>query len=203
MKFAKFLKTPYFTEHLQRLLLEVSGFQPATLLKRFRQRYLSVSFGNFLRTSFDRTLPDGCFLSTQEAVIQSCVFESYESWNSVNFWICEFWEVFQITSFIERLWETVYFLYKLDRLSNFNHQVQSNSIRVSQVLFKGFIEVKEVAIRRRSFTYNPWKLSLKKLIYNEVARSRSSHPEVFLRKGVLKKYAANLQENTHAEVQFQ
>ena len=28
---------------------------------------------------------------------------------------------------------------------------------------------------------------------------RSSHPEVFLEKGVLK-YAANLQENTHAEM---
>ena len=35
---------------------------------------------------------------------------------------------------------------------------------------------------------------------------RSSHPDVFLGKGVLKvfwKYAANLQENTHAEVWFQ
>ena len=31
---------------------------------------------------------------------------------------------------------------------------------------------------------------------------RRSHPEVFLRKGVLK-YATNLQENTHAEVPFQ
>ena len=31
------------------------------------------------------------------------------------------------------------------------------------------------------------------------AMFRSSHPEVFLRKGFLK-YAANLQENTHAEV---
>ena len=30
---------------------------------------------------------------------------------------------------------------------------------------------------------------------------RSSHPEVFLEK-VFWKYAANLQENTHAEVQF-
>ena len=28
-------------------------------------------------------------------------------------------------------------------------------------------------------------------------------PEVFLRKGVLEIYAANLQENTHAEVRFQ
>ena len=34
IKFAKFLGTPYFTEHLQWLFLTVSGFQPATLLKR-------------------------------------------------------------------------------------------------------------------------------------------------------------------------
>ena len=44
---------------------------------------------------------------------------------------------------------------------------------------------------------------MKKLIYNEVARSTSSHPEVFLTKGVLKKYAANLQENIHPKVGFQ
>ena len=31
---------------------------------------------------------------------------------------------------------------------------------------------------------------------------RSSRPEVFLRKGV-RKYAANVQDNTHAEVRFQ
>ena len=34
VKFAKTSKTPLFTEHLQRLLLTVSGFQPATLLKK-------------------------------------------------------------------------------------------------------------------------------------------------------------------------
>ena len=34
VKFAKFLKTPFLTEHLQWLLLTVSGFQSATLLKR-------------------------------------------------------------------------------------------------------------------------------------------------------------------------
>ena len=33
MKFAKFLRAPYFTEYLQWLPLAVSGFQPATLLK--------------------------------------------------------------------------------------------------------------------------------------------------------------------------
>ena len=34
-------------------------------------------------------------------------------------------------------------------------------------------------------------------------RSRSSRPVVFLGKGVSEKYAANLQEKTHAEVRFQ
>ena len=43
VKFAKFLKTPLFTEHLHWLLLTVSSFQPATLLKkRLRQRCFSV-----------------------------------------------------------------------------------------------------------------------------------------------------------------
>ena len=55
---------PYFTDHLPWLLLTVSGPQPATLLKkRFLQRYFSVNFAKFLRTSFDRAPPDHCFLS--------------------------------------------------------------------------------------------------------------------------------------------
>ena len=37
---------------------------------------------------------------------------------------------------------------------------------------------------------------------NTKKASRSTNPEVFLRKGVLN-YATNLQENTHAEVRFQ
>ena len=57
------LKTPYFPEQLQ-WLLTASGFQLATLLKkRFRQRCFSVNFTKFLGTSFDRILPDDCFLS--------------------------------------------------------------------------------------------------------------------------------------------
>ena len=59
VKFAKFC----FANHLQRLLLTVSGFQPATLLKeRLRERCFSVNFPKFLRTSFDRTPLDDCFL---------------------------------------------------------------------------------------------------------------------------------------------
>ena len=58
-----FLKTTFFTGHLQQLLLTVSGFQPATLLKKkLRQRCLSVNFANILRTSFDRTPLDDGFL---------------------------------------------------------------------------------------------------------------------------------------------
>ena len=63
--FAKFLRAPCLTEHLQWLLLKVSGFQPATLLKkRLRKRCFSVNFANFLRTSFllTRKPPDDCFL---------------------------------------------------------------------------------------------------------------------------------------------
>ena len=38
------------------------------------------------------------------------------------------------------------------------------------MLFKHFIQEREVAIRRSSFHWNFWKLSVKKLICNEVAR---------------------------------
>ena len=37
-------------------------------------------------------------------------------------------------------------------------------------------------------------------LYLAIEKKRSSRPETFLEKGVLKKYATNLQENTHAEV---
>ena len=63
VKFVKFLRTPCFTDHLQRLLLTVSGFQPATLLnKRLRQRCFSVKFPKSLRVSLDRTPLDVSFL---------------------------------------------------------------------------------------------------------------------------------------------
>ena len=56
------VKSTFFTQ-LQRLLLTVSGLQPAALLKkRLGQRCLSVSFAKFLITSFVRTPPDDCFL---------------------------------------------------------------------------------------------------------------------------------------------
>ena len=64
MKFATFLRTPYLTEHLQWLFVTVSGFRPASILKkRFPQRCFPVNFAKFLRTSFDRAPPDDCFLS--------------------------------------------------------------------------------------------------------------------------------------------
>ena len=117
VKSAKFLRTPYFTEHLQWLLSIVSGFQPATLLKkRFRQKCFSVNLAKFLRTSFDR---------------------STSGWLLLKF-ICEFWEVFQNISFIEHLWETAYFMYKLQY---FNQQIQWRTI--SQVLFKHCIQEHE------------------------------------------------------------
>ena len=53
VEFAKFLRAPCLTEHLQWLLLKVSGFQPATLLKRrLRKRCFSVNFAKFLGTYF-------------------------------------------------------------------------------------------------------------------------------------------------------
>ena len=58
-----YLGTPFLTEYFQWLLLKVSGFQPAALLKKgLLQRRFSVRFAKLLRTSFCRTPPDDCFL---------------------------------------------------------------------------------------------------------------------------------------------
>ena len=115
VKFAKFLRTPCFTEHLQWVLLKVLGFQPATLLKkRLRQRCLSVSFAKFLRTSF--------LLAEHLRMTASCIY----------LWI--------LRSFSKHLFYRAprgncYLMYKL---SNFNHQIQLKTIL--QVLFKHFIQ---------------------------------------------------------------
>ena len=56
-------KNTFFTEHLQWLLLTVSGLQPVNLLKRrLRQKCFFVNFAKSLRTSFDRMPADDCFL---------------------------------------------------------------------------------------------------------------------------------------------
>ena len=50
MEFANLLRTPYFTEHLQWLLLAVSGFQPANLLKKDSGKdAFSMNFAKFQR----------------------------------------------------------------------------------------------------------------------------------------------------------
>ena len=53
VKFGKLLRVRCFTENLQWLLLKVSGFQPATSLrKRLRKRCFAVNLAKFLRTFF-------------------------------------------------------------------------------------------------------------------------------------------------------
>ena len=53
MKFSKFLRAHCFTEHLHWLLLEISDFQCAILLKkRLRQRCFCMNFLKFLRIPF-------------------------------------------------------------------------------------------------------------------------------------------------------
>ena len=96
----------------------------------------SVPF--FKNTSFYRTSPVAASVGFR---LQSCNFIKKETpaktffcefckifknsfWQNTSGWlllvfICESWEVFQITSFIEHLSETAYFMYKLQ---NFNHQ---------------------------------------------------------------------------------
>ena len=84
MKSAKFLRALCFTEHLQWMLLKVSGFQPATLLiKGLRERCFAVNFPKFLRKSF---------LLTEHLPLEDCFL-----YLSVNFK-----DVFQNTYFIEQ-----------------------------------------------------------------------------------------------------
>ena len=73
--------------------------------------------------------------------------------------IWEFWEVFQNTSFIEQLWETDYFICKLQ---NFNHQILFHKCFSSILYNNDKYRLKDIE--------SPWKLSMKKLICNEVAR---------------------------------
>ena len=114
VKFAKFLKTPCFTEHLQWVPLKVLGFQPETLLKkRLRQRCLSVSFAKFLRTSF---------LAEHLQMTASCVY----------LWILRTFS----KPFFYRA--TLGNCYLLNKWSNFNHQIQLKTIL--QVLFKHFVQ---------------------------------------------------------------
>ena len=59
----RLFKNNFFTEHLQWLRRNVSGFQPAASFKKeLQQRRFSVNFAKFLKTSFYRTPPDDCFL---------------------------------------------------------------------------------------------------------------------------------------------
>ena len=82
VKFANFLRAPCLTEHLQWLLLKVSGLQSATLLKTIlRKRSFSVSFCNIFKNifSFDRTPPDDCFL---------CLSVNFETFfRTLVFWV--------------------------------------------------------------------------------------------------------------------
>ena len=105
-------RLPYFTDYPQWLLLTVSGFQPTTLLKKRFQQILWIlqNFGEHLLTEHFR-------------------------WMTLLKFICKFWEVFQNILFIEYLWETAYFMYKL---LYFNQQIQwkanSRVLLISQVL---------------------------------------------------------------------
>ena len=123
---AAFLRTPFFTEQLRWLILTFLHFQPTILLnKELRHR---------------------CFFCEFCKIFKIIFWQNTSGWLILVF-ICQFWEVVQIISFIEYLWKTAYFKYKLQ---DFNHQIQEKSI--SEVLFKHFTQEQEVAIRRRSPT---------------------------------------------------
>ena len=108
----RIFKNSFFAEHFQWLLLTVSGFQPTALSKK-------------------------C-LSAKMFICDFCKFFNNIFWQNSLWWlllICEFWEVFQITFFIEHLWEIDYFIYKL---LNFNHHIHCKVFHkcFSSILYK-------------------------------------------------------------------
>ena len=100
-----FLRTPFFTKHLQWLILTVSGFQPATF----------------------QTLAE-MFICEFCKIFKNIFWQNNSGWLLLVF-IFKFWEVFQITSFIEHACGI-----STTRYSN------------SQVLFRHFIQEQEVGI---------------------------------------------------------
>ena len=118
-------KTPLLSEHLQWLLLTVSGFQPAALLKKgLQQRRFSVRFAKFLRTSFYKTPPDDCLL---------CLPVILRSFSNHLFYRAPLGNCLfhvQVAKF----------------------QPPDTIKSISQVLLKRFIRKRDVAIRRRPFT---------------------------------------------------
>ena len=120
-----FLRAPFFTEHLQWLLLTVSVFQPAASLKKgLQQRHFSVNFAKFLRTSFYRTPPDDCFLCLP--VI--------------------------LRSFSDHLFYRAPLGNCLFHVQVAEFQTPDTIKSISQVLFKHFIQTRDAATWRRSFT---------------------------------------------------
>ena len=79
--------------------------------------------------------------------------------------ICEFWEVFQNTFYRTPLRNCLFHV----QVAVFQptDTVKNYFTGAFQALYT---RTREVAIRRRSFTQNPWRLSVKRLISNEVAR---------------------------------
>ena len=133
-------KNTFFTEHLQWLLLTVSGFQVVTLLKKkLWQRCFSVSFSKLLGTSCDRMFADDCFL---------CL--------SVILFICDSQHLFY-------RWPLGNCLFQVN-VAEFQpaDTVKNDFTGAFQVFFKR-------TRSSLSKTYT-WKLSIKKFIRNEVAR---------------------------------
>ena len=129
-------------------LIKLQVLRTATLLKRDFCKTCEI----FSNTLFYWTSSVAASDNLKKIFCEICKISKNIFWQNTSGWlllkfICEFWEVFQNTSFIEHLWETAHFMYKLQYS---NQQIQWKT--VSQVLFKHFIQEREVTIRRNSFT---------------------------------------------------
>ena len=83
-----------------------------------------------------KQIPAKMFFCELCKMFKNIFWQNSSEWLLRKF-ICEFW-VFQNTSFIQNLWETAYFMYKLQ---NCNQEIQWKSI--SPVVFKYFMQERE------------------------------------------------------------
>ena len=120
-EFCELFKKIYFVYRIyERLILKHQCAFLRHLFYRSSPVVVSDSFRfpafNFVKNE----TPAKTFFFKFSKIFKNIFWQNTSEWLLLVF-ICKTWEVFQFTSFIEHLWETAYFMYKLQ---NFNHQIQ-------------------------------------------------------------------------------
>ena len=120
-----FLRTTFFTEHLQWLLRTFSSFQPAVLLEKgLQQKHFSVNFAKTFKNIF---------------------------WQNTSKWLFRVF-ICNLSGLSDDLFYRAPLGNCLFHVQVAEFQPPDTIKSISQVLFKHFIRKQEVAIRKHSFT---------------------------------------------------